>query len=145
MNGSIIINPIESSDCEAVAHLSLQLGYPSSINEIERRIAQIIEHPDHCAFTASYNGKAIGWIHAFYSIRLESEPFVEIAGLVVGQTFRKMGAGASLIATVSSWAVSRKVKSLRVRSNIVRAEAHRFYSRQGFKKVKEQAVFSFDI
>jgi GNAT superfamily N-acetyltransferase len=145
MNRSIIIAQVDRADRRAIADLSLQLGYPSGLQEVGRRISQIIRHPDHCAFTAGYQGKVIGWIHAFYTIRLESEPFVEIAGLVVDHNFRKMGAGTYLIAAVSSWALSRKVKSLRVRSNTIRAEAHLFYERQGFKKLKEQAVFSFDI
>ena len=145
MEPTVIIREIAQADREAIHDLSCQLGYSSTIDETEKRITAILKYQDHCAYVAEYNQKVIGWIHAFYTIRIESEPFVEIAGLVVDQDFRQMHAGRELVRKVSSWSFSKRVKSVRVRSNTIRTGAHKFYNRLGFKKVKEQAVFSFEL
>ena len=145
MEPAVLIREINTADREAINDLSFQLGYPSTPEEMAKRITAIIEHRDHYAYIAEYNQKVIGWIHAFYAIRLESEPFVEIAGLIVDQDFRQMHAGSELVAKVSSWSFLKGVKSLRVRSNTIRTDAHEFYTCLGFKKVKEQAVLSIEL
>lgn len=145
MQPGVLIREITTADRNAVSDLSLQLGYSSTPEEINKRIIVILEHADHCAYIAEYNQKVIGWIHAFHTIRIESEPFVEIAGLVVDQDFRQMHVGRDLVIEVKAWSSSRGVKSLRVRSNTIRRDAHEFYNRLGFKEVKQQAVFSIEL
>lgn len=39
------------------------------------------------------------------------------------------------------WARGQGMTRLRVRSNVIRGRAHRFYLRLGFERVKSQAVF----
>lgn len=141
----ILIREINRADLETVTNLTFQLGYASTCVEVEKRIIAIMKHPDHCAYIAEFNHKVAGWIHAFYTIRIESEPFVEIAGLVVDQDFRKMQVGRDLVQKVSSWTLAMGVKTLRVRSNTMRTGAHEFYDRLGFKKIKQQTVFSIEL
>lgn len=145
MKPALVIREMNEADGEAVNALSIQLGYPSSAEKMKERISVIIGHMDHCAYVAEYNQNVIGWIHAFYTIRIESEPFIEIAGLVVDQDFRKINAGRALVSRVSSWSLSKGIKSVRVRSATTRTGAHEFYSCLGFKKVKEQAVFNIEL
>ena len=145
MEPGVLIREMNTTDTAAINDLSFQLGYPSAPEEVDARIIAIMEHGDHCAFVAENNQQVIGWIHAFYTIRIESEPFVEIAGLVVDQEFRQMRVGRELVVKVSSWSLSKGVKSLRVRSNTTRSGAHEFYTHLGFKKVKEQAVLSIEL
>ncbi|HXH05932.1 MAG TPA: GNAT family N-acetyltransferase, partial [Vicinamibacterales bacterium] len=49
--------------------------------------------------------------------------------------------GAALVRAVERWAAARGLPRLRLRSNVVRAAAHRFYLRQGFGIVKTQHAF----
>jgi GNAT superfamily N-acetyltransferase len=86
-------------------------------------------------------GPVVGWIHVFAAHRLESGPFAEIGGLVVGEEARGRGVGKRLLAAARSWAFERGIRELRVRSNVLRERAHRFYEREGFARSKEQAVF----
>jgi len=72
---------------------------------------------------------------------LESEPACEILGLVVDQNYRCQGVGRSLVAAVEAWAGSRGVTTIKVRSNMVRAESHPFYERLGYARVKSQHVY----
>jgi GNAT superfamily N-acetyltransferase len=129
------------SDADAIAALSHQLGYPASPGEAGRRIGALLEHPDHCVFVVQSDAQVIGWIHGFYTINLESDPFVAIAGLVVHENHRRQGVGKLLIDAVASWSASRNCGRVRVRCNAKRTEAHRFYEALGFREVKQQKIF----
>jgi PhnO protein len=49
--------------------------------------------------------------------------------------------GKLLLEAAVGWAAEQGYGKLRVRSNVVREEAHRFYEREGFQRIKTQAVF----
>jgi GNAT superfamily N-acetyltransferase len=90
-------------------------------------------------------GEVAGWLHAATALRLESPPYAEIGGLVVEERRRGQGIGERLVRAAIGWAGERGYAELRVRSNVVRADAHRFYRRLGFASVKTQAVFALPL
>jgi len=128
-----------------VQRLSEQLGYPLSVTEIENNIKEVMNAEDHTAFIAFHNGKVVGWIHAFKCVFLESNPFIEIGGLVVDEEHRGKGVGKKLIEKIREWSMAKDVHCIRVRSNVKRKEAHQFYLNNGFTEVKEQKVFQADL
>ncbi|MCK4726727.1 MAG: GNAT family N-acetyltransferase, partial [Anaerolineales bacterium] len=73
--------------------------------------------------------------------RLVVEPFAEIGGLVVIEEWRASGVGRALLKTAETWARDRVVSGMRVRSNIIREGAQRFYEHLGYNNVKTQKVF----
>ena len=145
MESGILIRGSVLEDSKAIADLSGQLGYPASSEEINVRLEKVISHPENCAFSAVCDGQVIGWIHAFYTLRIETPPFVEIAGLVVDQNNRKKDVGRELVSSVINWAKRFQTTSVRVRSNVMRHEAHDFYRRIGFDEIKDQKIFSFNL
>jgi GNAT superfamily N-acetyltransferase len=84
---------------------------------------------------------AAGWLHVAEIRTLESEPYAEIVGLVVDASRRSSGIGAFLVQAAIAWAAERGLDEIRVRSNVVRQRAHRFYERLGFDVIKTQKVF----
>ena len=70
----------------------------------------------------------------------ESPVTAEIAGLVVDEERRGAGIGASLVASAADWARARGCRALRVRTNVIRERALRFYEREGFGRLKQQHV-----
>ncbi len=78
-------------------------------------------------------------------LQLEEPPFAELAGLVVADSARGIGIGAALLAAAEAWARAAGFALMRVRSNVVRERAHRFYEREGYCRVKAQAVFHKSI
>lgn len=125
-----------------IADLSAQLGYPATAAEIATRLKTLLQSEDHVVFVAAdADDAAVGWIHAFLTQRVESDPFIEIGGFVVSELYRGMGIGKRLLSAVEEWCRSRGVPKLRVRTRIEREDARAFYTGAGFILNKEQRVF----
>jgi len=139
------IREISEKDAEAVAKLSTQLGYESNAEQTRLRIAQINNSNENCAFVALIDGRVVGWIHGFYTLRVESDPFVEIGGLIVDENYRNLKIGKQLIENVNLWAKKHRIKKLKVRCNTKRTESHRFYEQVGFKENKRQVAFEMEL
>jgi len=127
------------ADAEALASLSGQLGYPADVPTILRRLAQVEHGVVLVALDAK--GGVCAVAHAEPRHLLIAEPFVELEALVVDEAVRGAGAGAMLLAAVEAWARERDFSSVRVRSNVLRERAQRFYQRKGYIEKKRQAVF----
>lgn len=125
-----------------ITRLADQLGYPSSSNEMRRRLQRLLASPNDLVLVAEVHpGVLVGWVHAFLSQLLESDYRVEIGGLVVDQEFRRGGVGRELVHRVEQWASGRGVAHVSVRCRTTRADAHRFYENLGFSPAKTQTVF----
>lgn len=137
----LFIRSAEIKDAESIAELSGQLGYKSNTDDTQTRLSAAIKLNDNCVFVATDNETVIGWIHGFYAIRIETDPFVEIVALVVDSGYRMRGVGKMLISCVDKWAHTKTCNKLIVRSNAIRKEAHLFYENMGFRLNKEQKIF----
>jgi len=137
---TITIKEAEKSDAQALAMLCGELGYPASATDIERRLEVLCSDPEHVIFAAK-DDAILGWIHVTVIRSLESDPFAEIRGLVVTERHRGGGIGSQLVEAAEKWANGKKCGRIRVRTNIVRAEAHAFYRRMGYVSKKTQDVF----
>ena len=137
----MVLRSAHVSDAAALARLSGQLGYPSSPEEIELRLRDVLDRPSGGAvFVAEDEGEVAGWLHVLGNHTIETAPFALILGLVVDETRRSRGIGASLVQAAADWAVGEGYSMLRVRSNVVRERAHDFYERLGFERAKSQVV-----
>ena len=134
------------SDAAALAALCTQLGYPALPGEAAERLAAITPGDTGGAvLVAEEEGAVLGWIHVCGIRFFQSPPFAEVGGLVVDEAARGRGVGKLLLEAGARWAAERGYRKLRVRSNVVREDAHRFYEREGFRKVKAQAVFDRNL
>jgi len=128
-------------DAEGVAALSTQLGYPSTAEQTLRRFRGIADAPDARVWVADLDGAIVGWIHLFGNRLLESDPDIEIGGLVVHEDARGRGVGRALVNAAEDWARERGYSVVSVRSNVIRKEAHEFYKGLGFEPTKSQFKF----
>ena len=143
---STVIRRARNEDAAAIADLAGQLGYPSTKEQIERRLERVLPDPAHALFVAEMQGGKIGgWLHVFGYHVLESDPRAEVAGLVVDAAQRGGGIGRLLMKQAEQWARENGYASVNLRSNIVRHEAHAFYQRIGYKIPKTQHVFRKDL
>jgi len=138
---AVSIRRLSVDDAEAAAELSSQLGYPSSPGDLRKRIEELSHTTDRVAFAAVVDGQIVGWIDAAMERHLQYAASAVIGGLVVREDMRGQSVGRRLCLEVAEWARSKSVPLVRVRSQIKREDAHRFYLRDGYRKVKTSLVF----
>ena len=137
----IKVRTAEETDCSEITRLSNELGYPSSFKKVCEILDMVLSHDDHQLLVAADDQKLFGYIHLVHSLRLSSEPFIEIAAIVVEETSRNMGIGKALVNETEKWAKNKGFDYIRIRSNIIRDDAHQFFYHKGFKRLKTQDVF----
>jgi len=139
---ALIVRRARAADLPRIADLSSQLGYPVLLEALERRFSRIASDAEQAVFVAeTTDGRLVGWTHANPRRLLESEAFMEIEGLVVDASARRQGVGRALIAEVERWSLERGVTTIRVRSNVLRKEAHDFYPSVGYARLKTQHTY----
>jgi GNAT superfamily N-acetyltransferase len=137
----LTIRRLTVDDAEAAAELSSQLGYTCSTGDLRERIEELSRAADRVAFAAIIDGEIVGWIDAATERHLQSPVTAVIGGLVVRENRRGLGIGKRLCLEIEEWARSKSIPVVRVRSQVKREDAHRFYLRDGYSKVKTSLVF----
>jgi GNAT superfamily N-acetyltransferase len=141
---AIHIRRLAPRDADAAAELSGQLGYSCPSDDLRDRIDELSRSADRVAFAAvigNQDGEIVGWIDAAMERHLQYAASAVIGGLVVREDMRGQGIGRRLCLEVEEWARSQSVSLVRVRSQIKREDAHRFYLRDGYRQVKTSLVF----
>ncbi|MBD0331636.1 MAG: GNAT family N-acetyltransferase [Chitinophagaceae bacterium] len=139
------IRSFQLNDVHAINQLSQQLGYPATVKETEYCIKEVLSLKYNVVFVAVVEHVVVGWIHGFKAVRIESQPFIEIGGLVVDKNYRNRQIGKKLVERVKEWCLEKNIFVLRLRSNTRRKEAHQFYYALGFTEIKEQKVFELIV
>lgn len=125
-----------------MASLSTQLGYPATADEMRSRLADLLDDASHAAFVAQASDSQVAaWIHVFQRKTVAGDGTAEIGGLIVDESSRGSGIGRASVERAAAWAREQGCGSLGVRSNVVREDAHRFYTGLGFGVIKSQTVF----
>jgi GNAT superfamily N-acetyltransferase len=125
-----------------LADLAGQLSYPSTPQEIARRLAGMASSNEHVAFVAEMpDGEIAGWIAVFVLRGLEVDPRGEISGFIVDERFRSQSVGQYLLARAEQWVRDRGCDVVALRSNVIRDRAHAFYLREGYQHTKTQKTF----
>jgi len=141
MDADIAVRPATPDDAAAIARLSVQLGYTATTDEIALRLSPLLADRDsHAVLVLTVDGTVAGWTHVLRVRHLEIPEHAEIAALVVDADHRNAGLGEHLVKAAVAWAQATALETLRVRSNTVRTDAHRFYTRLGFEPEKTQLM-----
>lgn len=142
MTAETNIREARPTDVNELAALCTQLGYPSAAADVERRLPALLSNADHVLLLGTNeDDRTVAWLHAEVRRPLELDPFVQIAGLVVGAGHRGAGVGARLLARAEQWALQQGIRAVHVRSNVTRERAHRFYLRAGYTLTKTSHLF----
>jgi GNAT superfamily N-acetyltransferase len=129
-------------DVHRMAALCEQLGYPSTPEQVQRRLDQIQQDEDQAVFVAEgVGGQVVGWVQVFGRKLLVVDLHAELGGLVVDEGHRGRGVGGLLMEQAEDWARARGCEALYVRSNVIREGAHRFYEGIGYELIKTSRVF----
>jgi N-acetylglutamate synthase-like GNAT family acetyltransferase len=141
-SNQMIIRLASPEDAKCIAVLCHQLGYPTTQEEMQRRLNQIQEEERHAVYVAELsNGHVVGWVHVYVSQLVITDRQAEIGGLVVDEGCRHYGIGELLMQQAEHWARAKKCWAVYLRSNLVRKGAHIFYERIGYSNVKTLLAF----
>jgi predicted N-acetyltransferase YhbS len=141
-SAEVSLRTAREGDAASIATLATELGYPSTEAEILKRLQRIQTRNEGSAIVAELgSGGVCGWITVASVNSLTGPARAEVAGLIVAQSLRGMGVGSLLLQAALSWARINGYAEVRVHSNTSRQRAHQFYEREGFDRVKTQALF----
>ncbi len=138
---ALIIRSARLEDSAALATLSEQLGYPANAAEVKTRLPRYIGAPERRVIVAELDGKVIGWTSIEIVDHFYIEKFAEISGFVVDAAHRSRGVGHALMAEAERWTSEMGLPGLRLKTNVVRVDAHRFYEGMGFERTKTQYTY----
>ncbi|MEO5559799.1 MAG: GNAT family N-acetyltransferase [Dokdonella sp.] len=137
------IRTARSYDAPAIAELCAELGYPSTRQQMAKRLAAMEGRADGRVFVAEdAEGCVIAWLQVALAAQLCDDACAEVSGLVVAAALRGHGIGGQLITAAEAWARTRGAARIRVRSRQERERAHQFYERAGYARIKTQVVFN---
>lgn len=129
-------------DAPAIGELCAQLGYPVEEAQVVSRLRCVLQQGDHAVFIAEQADLyVLAWIHLRLVTSLVLDRLAEIDGFVVREGYRSQGVGSMLLQHAEAWAIQNGCPTLRLRTNVTRLEAHRFYMRSGFENVKTSYLF----
>ncbi len=137
------IRPASSTDATGISLLLTDLGYPSSVPEVEDRLARLAGLSEHALFIAELDGEAAGLCQVQGIPNIAGDGYAEIHALVVAEAYQRRGIGRKLVARAGTWANATGYGRLRLRSGVHREDAHTFYVALGFAQAK--ASFAFEI
>jgi len=138
---SLKIRLVNVQDSTPLAGLAGQLGYPSTVEQIASRLANVYKRPDQAVFVAEVDGQVAGWVHVFACPTVELDLYAEVGSLVVDQDQRGQGIGKALMDKAEAWARQCGIYEVCLRSNVIRKEAHQFYEALGYERIKSQFTF----
>ena len=122
-------------DIEALTLLMADLGYPTSITDMQNRFESIAAHPDYKTIIAVLNYEVVGMAGLSKGIYYEMNgTYMRIVAFVVKQSYRKMGIGRQLIAAAENWAVEQGLNTIIINSGNrdERLASHAFYGEMGY-------------
>ena len=135
------IREAAANDAQALTRLATQLGYPSQPGDITRRLRDLFPLRD-CVLVAVVDHNVVGWTHVGLYPTLLTDKAAHLYGTVVDEGWRGQGIGRALLEAAEAWATQRGCRTMYVRSNIVRQEAHAFYRGLGYRQVKTSLTFT---
>lgn len=131
----ITIREVTISDVDQLAALCQELGYPTTTSDLQHRLRIIEQFSTHHVYISALpHGQLVGWVHVYLCPLVEIDLEAEIGGLVVDAGYRQLGVGRSLMHQAEVWAREQGCTAVRLRSNVVRTDAHVFYERLGYHR-----------
>jgi len=129
------IREAEGGDTGALATLMTELGYPSTVEEMGRRLAGISSDPSYVTLLAERDGQVVGMagVHLERTYEADAE-IARIMCFVVGSEARGSGVGRALISVVEDWTRRRGAADIMLTTHERRAGAHEFYRSMGYDR-----------
>jgi len=131
----LTIRVAEMNDAAALAQLMRELGYETTMPEMQTRMARIAADERYRTFVALGDGKVCGMIGTFSSLSYEHNDLGgRILALVTLRTMRRHGIGSALIASAEQDFAQRGIRRIALTTRLSREDAHKFYESLGYRR-----------
>ena len=140
-SSTVTIRFVDQQESDQLYDLLIELGYTPDEESLPDILSKLNLSEKDYVLAAYDEGKMIGWLHAVIMQRVTIGKYVEIVGLVVSESTRRQGIGKSLVENAINWTANNHISRIRVRAQLHREGAHKFYEGLGFDMKKEQKVF----
>ena len=130
-----------AQDAAAIGRLVEQLGYTTTAQEIEQRLAPLMASPLDRVFVAEHDGVVVGLasIHVVPLLH-DARPLARLTALVVDTASRGRGIGTQLTAVAEDFARASGCKRVELTSQSYRVAAHAFYEAHGYTPYEGQRL-----
>jgi GNAT superfamily N-acetyltransferase len=131
----ILIRNFELNDISSLSSLTNELGYPTTVEEMETRMKTILQLENYWTFVAILDDIVVGYIGLIKNYFWEQNGhFIRVQALVVSKEFRRHQIGKNLIEYTEKFAKSlgSNLLILNCGNKPERESAHQFYPKMGF-------------
>ena len=138
------IRPARAADAPSLTRLLTQLGYLSELDAVTRRLTGILPSATQQVLVVADGSRIDGYVGVERRSALHDDERAEITGLVVDAAARRSGLGRALVAAAEQWARQHGLRTIVVRSNVVRPESHLFYAGIGYVRTSTSHSYRKD-
>ena len=118
-------------------------GLRLDAEELRARLANL---PKEDRLLIGLDGEHLaGFAHLRVSQDLTAGDTAEVVAIVVAKIYRRRGVGRHLIAAAETWALESGRARLLLRTDVVRTEAHAFFTALGYEKSSTTLEFIRDL
>ena len=117
------------------------LGYALHEKQLSERLDDLLSNKEHALYLAELSeGEVVGWIHAYVSVSLYTDPVVYIRELLVDKEIRYIGAEQTLLQVVEQWAREQDCSAVYLWSETMQQKDPRFYQGLGYASQPAQIL-----
>lgn len=121
----------------------LEEGIHLEVEELKARLANL---PKEDRLLIGLDGEHLaGVAHLRVSRDLTTGDTAEVVAVLVAKAYRRRGVGRHLIAAAETWALESGRARLLLRTDVVRTEAHAFFTALGYEKSSTTLEFIRDL
>lgn len=131
---AVCIRRALARDAAAIGSLYRQLVSNPAVAISPEHLAKLSESEHHFVLVAEHSGLVRGTalLSLCEDVMFGTQPFAVVENVVVDQSTRSQGIGEALFREVKAFCKRANCSKIMLLSSAQRAEAHRFFERQGF-------------
>ena len=136
VSNSITYREYQQSDVKYIRDiLEFDLGYNVSLDELKKRIFEMLSSDNYKIFVACNGERVIGFVGLVSFIAFEiKNKAAKITALAVSEKYRKSGIGTNLLNLVENYCKNNDMNVILLNSGLPRENAHKFYESRGYSK-----------
>lgn len=139
------LRPAKPEDYLDIQRLSIQLGYQPTAEHVLKMLEMMSTHPDYEVIVAIKDIHVVGWMSLHQRMRVEGEPFLQVAALVTDEKVRGEGYGRLLLNYAEEKARRLGYNFVGLHSGKRRTQTHEFYKHVGYSILKESYFFEKEV